>query len=161
METASLNEIRKAFGSLSPKEMAELCLRLGRYKKENKELITYILYYECDPSGFLRAVKNETNTQIAAINRSNNYYILKGIRKIIRMLDKYSHFAAKKEIEAEMHIYLWKSLRENGIWIPSQGTLRNLFERQFLKIKKSISELHEDLQFDYGEELKELRKLTN
>ena len=34
--------------------------------------------------------------------------------------------------------------------------LSNIYVRQIQKIKKAISALHEDLQYDYGEELKQL-----
>ena len=43
MKAVTLREIKKELNTLSTLEIQELCLRLSRFKKENKELLTYYL----------------------------------------------------------------------------------------------------------------------
>ena len=44
MKAATLNELRKELQALSSKELVEICLRLAKYKKESKELLTYLIF---------------------------------------------------------------------------------------------------------------------
>ena len=44
MKAASLQEIKEELNQLDPIKVRDLCLRLGRFKKENKELLTYLLF---------------------------------------------------------------------------------------------------------------------
>ena len=37
MKAATLSEIKKELNTLPPEQLVELCLRLSKYKKENKE----------------------------------------------------------------------------------------------------------------------------
>ena len=52
MKAISLNEIKQELQNLSAKETAELCLRLARYKKENKELLAYLLFNAHDVDSY-------------------------------------------------------------------------------------------------------------
>jgi hypothetical protein len=53
MKTPSAQEIKSAIKELSTAESLELILRLARFKKENKELLTYLLFNASDESGFI------------------------------------------------------------------------------------------------------------
>ncbi|MCB0546499.1 MAG: hypothetical protein KDD19_02870 [Phaeodactylibacter sp.] len=44
MKAATIRELKQAMDNLSAGELVELCLRLARFKKENKELLTYLLF---------------------------------------------------------------------------------------------------------------------
>ena len=57
MKTASVKELRQALTERSPKELLEICLRLSRFKKENKELLTYLLFEASDEMGYVNGVK--------------------------------------------------------------------------------------------------------
>ena len=57
MKTASLAEIKQELQNLSTKEIAELCLRLARYKKENKELLAYLLFESHNEEAYAVQVK--------------------------------------------------------------------------------------------------------
>jgi hypothetical protein len=156
METGTVSEIRKSLSSLPNKELVEICLRLVRYKKDNKEMLTYLLYYASDEQGYISSVKTEIDRLINEINRGNNYFMMKGIRKTLRVTNKFIRYSAHKQTETELLIYFCSKLKESGIRIHSGNALSNLYQRQVLKIWKAISTLHEDLQFDYGEEVKKL-----
>ena len=44
MKAASISELQKELALLEPKNTAALCLRLAKYKKENKEFLSYLLF---------------------------------------------------------------------------------------------------------------------
>ena len=44
MRAATIQEIKQELATIKPNRLAELCLRLARFKKENKELLTYLLF---------------------------------------------------------------------------------------------------------------------
>ena len=46
-----LQHIKKEIQHLPTEQLAELMLRLARYKKENKELLTYLLFESHDEPG--------------------------------------------------------------------------------------------------------------
>ena len=48
MKTAAVKDIKQELLQRSPKELLALCLRLSRFKKENKELLTYLLFEASD-----------------------------------------------------------------------------------------------------------------
>jgi hypothetical protein len=161
METVALSEIRKSLQSMTQKELVDVNLRLARYKKENKELLSYILYFPGDEEGYIRAVKEEIEKLYREINRTSSYYAMKGIRKTLRSANKYIRYSGKKSTEVELLIYFCIQLHENGFRIRSSTALSNLYDRQILKIRKAISTLHEDLQFDYNEEMKRIDKSSS
>ena len=44
MKAATIIELKQELNNTSPAIVSELCLRLARFKKENKELLTYLLF---------------------------------------------------------------------------------------------------------------------
>jgi hypothetical protein len=156
MKTASVNEVRKSLNSLTNRELIDVCLRMARYKKDNKELLTYLLYYVGDEQAYVNSVKEELNYMLNDINRSNSYYALKGIRKSLRFANKFIRYSGNKQTEVELLIHFCHTLKETGVLIHASTALNNLYQRQILKMRKAITSLHEDLQFDYGEEMKRL-----
>ncbi|MGB3948780.1 MAG: hypothetical protein WBM13_12405 [Bacteroidia bacterium] len=77
MKTASISEIQKEIVTLSPKAVVTLCHRLAKYKKENKELLSYLLFDANNENAYIQSVKEETNELFLEMNRSNNYLIKK------------------------------------------------------------------------------------
>ena len=61
MKPASINEIKKELTNRSAAEIFDYCLRLAKFKKENKELLSFILFEEDNLAGFISSVKKETN----------------------------------------------------------------------------------------------------
>ena len=57
MKSASVRELKLELQDRSPKEVMELCLRLSRFKKENKELLTYLLFETSDEQMYIESVK--------------------------------------------------------------------------------------------------------
>lgn len=156
MKAATLAELKRELNELPPKQVVELCLRLTKYKKENKELLTYLLFEAHDEQQYIRNVQLEITTQFGEINTDTIYYAKKGIRKVLRMANKFIKYSGNKQTEAEVLIYYCRELKETGIALHRYTDLLNLYNRQLEKIRKAVATLHEDLQYDYLKELEEL-----
>jgi hypothetical protein len=142
--------IKKELQHLSSDELTELCLRLSRFKKENKELLTYLLFESQNEDAYIQSIKMFVDEQFITINRDSYFYIKKSVRKILRLIKKFARYSLKKETEVELLLYFCQKLKEFSPSIKNNVTLTNIFERQLLLAKKTISTLHEDLQYDYN-----------
>ncbi len=156
MRIASLKEIKQELSHRSQGELLELCLRLTKFRKENKELLTYLLYDSADEASYIERIKLEITQEFEQINTKTYFYIKKSVRKILRNIKKYIKYSKKKETEVELLIYFCSELKNMRSYINQNVTLNNIYQRQIEAIKKAISSLHEDLQYDYGLELKKL-----
>jgi len=58
MKAASINEIKKNLEKRDFNELLEYCIRLTKFKKENKELLTFLLFEADDIPGYIENVKN-------------------------------------------------------------------------------------------------------
>ncbi|MFH4965251.1 hypothetical protein V8G69_09640 [Gaetbulibacter sp. M235] len=157
MKAVSVAAIKKELQQLSPEELTDLCLRLSKFKKENKELLTYLLFESHDETGYIESVQQEIDEQFELININSYFYIKKSVRKILRNIKKYARYSLKKETEVELLLYFCLKLKTFKPSIKNNITLTNIFERQILLIKKIVSTLHEDLQYDYNLMLDELK----
>ena len=156
MKPASLAEIRRELKNRDPKELADLCLRLGRFKKDNKELLTYMLFDAHNEAAYVESIKRDVDELISEVNTNHIYYAKKGIQKILRQLNKNIRYSGNKQTEVEVRLYFCQSLKDSGIAIHRSNVLVNMYERQKVKIQKVLSSLHEDLQADYTDELENL-----
>lgn len=156
MKAASLSEIKKDLNTLPPKEVMELCIRIAKYKKENKELLSYLLYESADEEAYITSIKDEMDVQFNEINYTNIYYAKKGFRKVLRTANKYIKYSGIKSTEIEVLIYFCQKLKKAKVSIHKSPQMVNLYQRQLEKIQKAISTLHEDLQYDYEQEVNEL-----
>jgi hypothetical protein len=155
---ASVKEIKDELKHLSPQELQGLVLRLSRFKKENKELLTYLLFSAENEEVYVEAVKQEMNEQFKEINRSSYYFIKKSMRKILRNVKKFSRYSGKKETETELLIYYLQKMDLFSPSIHKNITLQNLYDRQLALVKKNMDKLHEDLQYDLHLELEKLSR---
>lgn len=158
MKAASVKEIKQELNTRSPKELLELCLRLSRFKKENKELLTYLLFESYDEQAYIKSIKTDIDDQFEQINRKSYYYIRKSARKILTTTKKFIRYSGKKETEVELLIYFCLKLRKLSPSISRSMALRNMYMRQVELIKKTLAGLHEDLQLDYESDMEILIK---
>lgn len=156
MKTASVSELKQEIANIPHAELAELCLRLIKYKKENKELLTYLLFESHDLQTYIQNVKADIDEQFTTVNKHNVYFAKKSLRKILRTTAKYIKYTASKQAEAELLIYFCTVLKQSGIALHKSAALTNLYQQQLKKINKTVETMHEDLQYDY---LKEIEKL--
>ena len=156
MKAVSAVAIKKELQHQSQAELIALCLRLSRFKKENKELLTYLLFESANEDDYIQSVKTYIDTEFKTINRDSFFYIRKSVRKILRNVKKFIRYSQKKETEAELLIYFCKTLKQFSPSIKRSTQLVNLYDRQLLMAKKIITGLHEELQYDFNEMLEEL-----
>ncbi|KJD34870.1 hypothetical protein PW52_13245 [Tamlana sedimentorum] len=156
MKAASVKEIKTELNELSTKELQDLCLRLSRFKIENKELLTYLLFESHNEDQYIESVKNYMDGEFEIINTKNIFYIKKSVRKILKNIKKYIRYSQNKATEAELLIYFCKKLKQFKPSISRSTQLQNLYNRQLLQAKKRIETLHPDLQYDFHSLLEEL-----
>ena len=156
MKAVSIKELREELANRTPKEIRDLCLRLARFKKENKELLTYILFESSNEVSYVNSVKRVIDKQFEGINKKSNYLIRRSVRKILLNIRKYARYSQKKQTEVDLLIYFCAKLKNMTPSIQKNTRLRNLYNGQIETIRKKVSFLHEDLQYDYGVELNAL-----
>lgn len=156
MKTATVTELKRELKYKSDEELLNLCLTLSKFKKENKELLTYLLFEASDEEAFIQSVKDEVSELFRQINTSSYFYIKKSVRKILRLVKKYIRYSKKKETEVELLLHFCKALKNMRPSMKQNTSLSNIFDRQILAIKKAMGHLHEDLQYDYKLELEEI-----
>ena len=153
MDTAGISEIRQEILSLPPKKVVELCMQLARYKKENKELLSFLLFEAHDLQGFVEKVKSETEEQFRELPKANAYLTRKSLRKILRMLGKYARQTASREAAIEMLLHFCMTLKNSGLLATNSKAFAALFEQQLKKIRQLTLQVAEDLQADYLKQL--------
>jgi hypothetical protein len=158
MKAVTIKELNQELINRSPKELRDLCLRLSRFKKENKELLTYLLFESADEAQYIESVKEEIGVKFKEVNRKSYYFIKKGVRRILLITKKYIRYSQNKKTEVDLLISYCKELQKFTPPINKNQALRNLYARQVDEIKEKLSSLHEDLQYDYEPELKALEK---
>ena len=156
MYTASLSELKKELATLDAGELRQLCIRLVKYKVENKELLSYLLFHSENEDGFIEQVKLDIETQFASLNTTNLYWAKKTIRKVLRTTNKYVRYSGNRQTEIELRLYFCQKVKEMGLPFRHSTALSNLYDGQLKKINKALNSLHEDLQYDYRLILEEL-----
>ncbi|MEN1784276.1 MAG: hypothetical protein AAGF77_03965 [Bacteroidota bacterium] len=158
MKAATVTELKKELLHRDSEELLQLCLRLSKFKKENKELLTYLLFEAYDEEGYIGSVKAEIDEQFASINTQSYFYIKKSARKILRTLKQYIRYSGNKETEVALLLHFCTRLLEIQPSILKNRVLNNLYQRQLAYIEKKLALLHEDLQYDYGKALRKLQR---
>lgn len=156
MKAASLKDIKTELDLLHPSRLKELCVHVAKFKKENKELLSYLLFDASDEEAYIRSVKEELDELFQGINKSKLYEAKKGIRKIITLLNKQIKYSGSKRTEVELRIYFCKRMRKTGVPLTASTLMGKVYMRQFLNAQKALSTLHEDLQADFEDELRML-----
>lgn len=159
MKAASVKDLKKELQQRSPSELVALCLRLSKFKKENKELLSYLLFEADDEDTFIRQTEAEMLEQFSAINTKwSQVVIKKGVVKILRGVKTTIRYSGRKETEVELLLFFCAQMKAIRPSIKRIPVLQNLYERQLDRIRKVIPLLHEDLQHDYTVELDRIYK---
>lgn len=157
MKAVTVKELKTELSHYSQNDLMELCLRLSKFKKENKELLTYLLFESNNEEGYVNSIKLEIDEQFELVNTKTYYFIKKSVRKILRTVKTAIRYSKNKETEIELLLYFCKKLLAFKPSIKNNTVLKNLFNREIESIKKKMLVLHEDLQYDYGVELESLK----
>lgn len=151
MQTATVHQIKNEIKHLEKVELMDLCLKLARFKKENKELLGYLLFEADDEAHYIETIKNDITTEFEEINRSSSYLIKKSSRRILKDVKKYIRYSKKAETEIELLMHFCQELGQFKSALDRNLVLGNMYRTQVKAIKKKMAKVHEDLQYDYAE----------
>jgi hypothetical protein len=156
MKTATIQELKQELQENSQQKLLALCLRLAKFKKENKELLTYLLFEAHDEEAYIASVKELIDEGFTELPKANPYLTKKSLRKTLRITNKYIKYAGSKQVEVSLLIYFCQEMKKLNNHIKKSTVLQNLYLMQIKKINTALDLLHEDLQYDYRRELDEL-----
>jgi hypothetical protein len=151
MEAASLNEIKKELQHADSEVLAGLCMRLAKYKKENKELLSYLLFEAHNEQAYINSVKEEVDKLFTTLPDRNVYLMKKTLRKILRVVNKQIKYSGIKETELDLRLYFCKKVRIARVPLTTGTVLFNMYQQQVKKITAALEKLPEDLQADYAQ----------
>lgn len=156
MKTATVHELKEELQQLPVKELVELCLRLSKFKKENKELLTYLLFEAHDLPAYITVVKQQMEEAFEALNTSQMFLAKKTIRKTLRIANKHIRFTGSKLAEVELLIHFCGLLQNAGLNLHKSTAMLNLYQAQLKKFHTALKTMHEDEQYDYKRVLEKL-----
>ena len=157
MNHGSLSEIKNGLQTLDEATLQNLCLRLAKYKKENKELLGYLLFDASDEPGYIRSIKGEIDSLFDELSDRNLYIVKKMVRKILRVTNKYIRYSGLPQTELELRIYFCEKIRTEHIPLTPGTVLFNLYHQQLKKINSVLDKLPEDFRADYSVTLHAIR----
>ncbi len=157
MSHASLSEIKKELQTLDEATLQALCLRLVKHKKENKELLSYLLFDASNEPGYIRTIKAEMDSLFDELPDRNLYIVKKMVRKILRVTNKYIRYSGLPQTELDLRIYFCEKVNSASIPLSTGTVLFNLYQQQLKKITTVLSKLPEDYQGDYNASLDSIR----
>lgn len=157
MEIASLAEIKKELQLLSQKELIVVIADLAKFSTDNKLFLYFQLYGRDSPSLFKEMVQQELYEEFQTANTRNYHYAKKSAQGIRRKLNKFIKFTKDKPTQIELIAFFCEMIYEYGYLAFSHPVIENLYQLQLGKIEKLLSQLHEDLQFDYQLKLEDLK----
>jgi hypothetical protein len=120
MQSASLSEIKKELQTLHPVQLVELCTKLAKYKKDNKEFLNYLLFQTLNEAQFIENLKIEMSELFGDMNTSNLYFAKKTIRKILRLANKHSKYSGLAITNIELLVHFCKALNDTKIDLLSK-----------------------------------------
>ncbi len=154
----SINAIRKRLHLLPTGELEDICLKMAKYKKENKELLNYLLFEADDEEGYINDIQEEIRDAFNEINKQTFYYTKKNVRRIHRMTIKYIRYSGKPTTEIDLLIYFCRQMQICGVSFKDSKVILNLYQRQVINIEKALNKLHEDIRLDYEVDFDEVKK---
>ena len=158
MKAASIHEIRQELGSLPSSRLSELCLRLAKFRMDNKELLTYLLFESDDEGAYIAQVKEEIDLGFKELPKPNLYLTKKSLRKALRAMLKQVRYIGSAQAEVELLSYFLRKMQTSRIPYKDSPVLSNLYRQQLRKANSAMETLHEDLQYDYRKMLQGLEE---
>ena len=161
MKVASVSGLKKELVHQSKEELIELLNSFIKYSKENKELLNYLLFEEDFEDNYISKIKEEIGEEFDKIDSRSWKTMKKSIQRILRLLKKYIKYSKKAETEIELLVFFCQ--RMNGLRIPLNRNpiILNIYKRQLVSMNKALLTLHEDLQYDYKEDIEKVSSVVD
>src|SRR5476651_1909858 len=112
MKTATIQELKQELQGVAPTRLLDLCLRLAKFKKDNKELLTYLLFESHDEEAYINSVKELMDEGFTELPKATVYLTKKSLRKILRITNKYIRYSGSKQVEATLLIYFCRLMKD-------------------------------------------------
>ncbi|MFV0290010.1 MAG: hypothetical protein ACK5IJ_03815 [Mangrovibacterium sp.] len=157
MQTRSLKEIREELKHYPNEELFEICMRMVRFKKENKELLSYLLFESEDEQAYVNSAKAEIDQGFREMSRRSAYTIKKSIRKILKNTKQAIKYSDSKSTEIDLLCYFCRKMRNSKIGLDNSLQLRNLYATQIKMAENALSKLHEDYRVEFIDEIQWLK----
>lgn len=152
MKAASIAEIKKTLVRLEHGDLLEVCLRLARFKKDNKELLTYLLFLSKDEQGFANYLCDEIDEQFRQTPNAHK----KTIRKLIRWMNKVLRFPKTKDTEVQVRLHFCRQLKGSKTPFRKSRVMTNMYNSQLKKVRTVIQKFHIDIQSEIDAEIRQL-----
>lgn len=147
-QAATLSELKKALVQLPHDELLDVCLRLTKFKIDNKELLTYLLLKSHDEPAYAEGLCDEIDRQFRDQPPHKRM-----LRKIVRWMDRCLRFSGNKETELQVRIHFCRCVADIAPKMKRCRVTANLYATQLSKIEKTLDKVHPDLQFDFRREM--------
>lgn len=157
MQAATLAHLKNELKTMPSADLIEVCIKLIKFKKENKELVSYLLFESGNETAYILNLKNEIDELFDQVNTNSVFWAKKTIRKILRIITKHSKYSGIATTQIEMLLHFCNKLNELPLDYTNNAAMFNLYNNQLKKMDKLILTLHEDLQFDYSQRIDQLR----
>lgn len=157
MKIASLAEIKKELQHLSQKELIDVVTDLSKFSTDNKLFLYFKLYGRDQPRLFAEMVQEELINDFRNGNQRNAHYAKKSAQAIRRKLNKYLKFTKDRPTQIDLISFFCEMLYEYGYLMYRHPVIDNLYGMQVSKVERLLGQMHEDLQFDYRDKVKELQ----
>ena len=157
MKTASVKQLKTELENTPPAELLKFCLRLVKFKKENKELLTYLLFDANDEQEYVKSVNELLRELFLTVNRKNIYFAKKTLRKIVRTANRYIKYSEAETTEPDILIYMCENINALELNLKKNTVLSNMYASLLKRITKAVNAMHDDMQYDY---LKIIERLT-
>ena len=152
MQAASIAELKKALAKLEQGELLDVVLRLARFKKDNKELLTYLLFLSENEGEFVNRLCEEIDSQFELTPNAHK----KTVRKVVRWMNKCLRFTPVKETEIKVRIHFCRALKASDTPIGRSKVMLNMYNGQLKKIDQALEKLHADIRSDYAFQIRDL-----
>jgi hypothetical protein len=150
LKAASIEDLKKELQHLPPGKVMELVLRMARFKKENKELLSYLLFESAGPSGYIQSIMVEIEEQMAIAPTDQRVSEKKKrLRRILRTINRHTKYIGTKEAHVELLQSFCQRFAEHLDGPHVHPGLVKIYLQQLKKISQLLPALPEDLAHDY------------
>lgn len=161
MKTASVSELKKELIHHSNEDLIELINKLVKYSKENKELLHYLLFEADFEEGYIQKIKDEIGVEFDALDTRSWKTMKKSIQRILRTIKKHIKYSKIKQTEIELLLFFCQRMRDLNVRLDRNPVILNIYKRQVNAINKALLTLHEDLQYDYLQEIEKAESVIS
>ncbi|WP_026951664.1 hypothetical protein [Algoriphagus mannitolivorans] len=157
MEIPSLAQIKKELAFLPEAELIDLIADLAKFSRDNKAFLFFKLNEKCQPNLFLDLAKEDLELAFQQTTIRSSFAAKKAAQSIRRKLNKLLKLSKNKADQAELILFYAEKLKDYGYLKFNHSVNMNIFQMQLQKSEKLIEKLNEDLQYDLGLILENLR----